>query len=45
MASNPIKTSGKGDIKKVGHTAGSRYGTNEAAKVKGSNNSRDLTIR
>ncbi len=45
MATNPINTKGKGDIKKVGHTAGNRFGTNDTAKVKGSQTSRDLSIR
>lgn len=36
---------GSAPIKKVGHTAGTRYGTNPSSQVKGSNTSRDLSAK
>jgi len=35
---------GNAPIKQVGHTAGTRYGTNPNAQVKGSNTTRDLKV-
>lgn len=36
---------GKASITKVGHTAGSRFGTNPNAQVKGNTSTRDLGIK
>lgn len=50
MADKPAVTqpisskTGSATIKKTGHTAGKNFGTNPDAKVRGGNQSRDLSI-